>query len=155
MQTSVLEGRRSELAAVCRLLEEEKARGAPIAGMIESLNLAESRATLLLRDADSGSSSDDGSSDEDGAAPACDDGAGAYKTAGDAVSDSEDAPGAAQARQAAIGRGGSGGAKGQAAVRSGAQRVVVDLTENAFGNAKQVRPRGVLRCCWGLCGGRR
>jgi hypothetical protein len=50
-----------------RLLEEERTRGAPVACMIASLDLANSRATLLLPDADG----DSGGSDSDGAQGAC------------------------------------------------------------------------------------
>eukprot|EP00892_Ulva_mutabilis_P008831 jgi/Ulvmu1/631/UM010_0001.1 len=150
-----------------RLLEEEKARGAPIACMIESLALAESRATLLLRDGGGGggesgdthsvgsasSVADGGSEPEDPtAAVAADDTAGDAADAGGVEEPLEgaEAPGEQETEQGEeggrgagtlTGAGAGGGAQGrrQKPRRRGpsAQRVVVDLTENAFGNAKQ------------------
>ena len=117
-----------------RMLEEERARGAPIACMIESLSLAESRATLLLRDSAGASSSDSESGSSDGDSSGGDGGGagdragvGTGDGAGDELGDGGGVPDAARARPRPQQRGPK------------AQRVVVDLTENAFGNAKQVR----------------
>lgn len=153
----------------CRLLAEEKARGVPIACMIESLDLAESRATLLLQDADDASSSSSSDSDEgsDGGSAARDagsprsGGAGGEDAAAAATSDA----GGGSAGGGECGRGGDDGSggdgdaqrelRGQGGTRSRRrrpQRVAVDLTENAFGNAKQVRccrllAPGIARLC--------
>ena len=134
-------------AEIGRLIDDERAKGAPLAELIASLNLAEGTATLLLDDwlavdSDDESSESDAGSDSDtasaldGAAERSSDasmgaGASASKAEASTASNSEREGSAKSATGAK--QNGKGGMQ-----RAPRVRIQIDLSVNAYTNAKCV-----------------
>ena len=133
-------------AEIGRLIDDERAKGAPLAQLIASLNLAEGTATLLLNDwlavdsdessrSDAGSDSDTASAPDDAAERSPDASKGASATASEAqastASNSEREGSAKRATGAK--QNGKGGMQ-----RAPRVRVQIDLSVNAYTNAKCV-----------------
>jgi hypothetical protein len=124
-------------AEIGRLIDDERAKGAPLAQLIASLNLAEGTATLLLNDwlavdSDESSRSDAGS-DSDTASPDASKGASATASEAQASTASNSEREGSAKRATGAKQNGKGGMQ-----RAPRVRIQIDLSVNAYTNAKCV-----------------